>query len=66
MPIREKIQKEIGSIPDNLLEDLYEYMKFLKYKEHHKQEHLDTAAASEQVLSKDWNSPEEDQAWADL
>ncbi|REE01245.1 DUF2281 domain-containing protein [Marinoscillum furvescens] len=65
MLIREKIQKEINEIPDRLLADLYQYMKFLKFKQK-QQERIATTYASEQVLSKDWNTPEEDEAWANL
>ncbi len=63
---REKLQKELHRIPDDLLGELYEYMKYLQFKAHQKSFPIETAYASETVLGKDWNSPEEDQAWQDL
>lgn len=69
--IREKLKQELQNIPDELLGELHQYMKYLQYKK--KQEappndnsSMETAYASEAVLGKDWNSPEEDQAWQDL
>lgn len=68
---REKLKQELQHIPDDLLGELHEYMKYLQYKKHHASSPADTASmetayASETVLGKDWNSPEEDQAWQDL
>lgn len=68
---REKLQQELQRIPDDLLGELHEYMKYLQYKKHQKSSSVETASmetayASEEVLGKDWNSSEEDQAWQDL
>jgi len=64
---REFLQKELNRIPDNLLEDIHEYLKFLKFKTGtDKEQVIETTYASERVLGKDWNRKEEDQAWQDL
>ena len=63
---RKKLQTELERIPDNLLGELHEYMKYLQFKTQHQSASMQTAYASEAVLEKDWNRPEEDQAWQDL
>lgn len=63
---KETIKEEVNHIPDRFLAELYEYMVYLKRKGHNVPENMDTAYASEYALAKDWNNPEEDQAWADL
>jgi len=68
---REKLKQELQLIPDDLLGELHEYMKYLQYKKSLASSPVDTvsmetAYASEAVLGRDWNSPEEDQAWQDL
>ena len=64
--IREKLQSELERIPDNLLGELHEYMRYLQFRTHQQSEAMQTAYASEAVLANDWNRPEEDQAWQDL
>lgn len=67
MTTREALKKEINEIPDNLLKDLYDYIKYLKYKKKYEEkDKIETMYASEQVLKKDWDNPEEDKAWKDL
>lgn len=63
---REKLQTELARIPDNLLGELHEYMRYLQFKTHQQSASMQTAYASESVLGKDWNRPEEDKAWQDL
>lgn len=68
---REKLKQELQHIPDDLLGELHQFMKYLQYKKNQTsfpryQTAMDTAYASETVLGKDWNTPEEDQAWQDL
>jgi hypothetical protein len=62
MSTREALSEEIKKIPEGLLKELYDYLQFLKLKA----DKLDTHLASEDVLSRDWNSPEEDEAWKNL
>ncbi|WP_339923753.1 hypothetical protein [uncultured Cyclobacterium sp.] len=68
---REKLQEEMKLIPDDLLGELHAYMKYLQNKKNQPISpvgpvSMETAYASEAVLGKDWNSPEEDKAWRDL
>jgi len=63
---REIVKNELNNIPDNLLGDIYEYLKYLKYKINKKTDSGEIAHASEKSLSKDWNRKEEDQAWGNL
>lgn len=68
---REELKQELQHIPDELLGELHEYMKYLQYKKNQVSSlrdttSMETAYASEPVLGKDWNTPEEDQAWQDL
>lgn len=61
---REKVEQELLSLPEEMLDEVYEYMQFLQYK-HKKDSSMQTAYASEKVLGKDWNTPEEE-AWQNL
>lgn len=63
---REKLQSELDRIPDNLLGELYEYIRYLQFRTHQQTDPMQTAYASEAALSNDWNRPEEDQAWQNL
>jgi len=56
--------KEIEQIPEPFLEEVLDFVHFLKAKI--TKERLDTAIASESSLKKDWLNPEEDGAWQSL
>jgi len=56
--------KEIEQIPEPFLEEVLDFVHFLKAKI--TKERLDTAIASESSLKKDWLNPEEDEAWQSL
>lgn len=62
--IRDVLLAELQGIPDPLLEEVVDFVRFLKSKR--AQEHFETALLSENVLQKDWLLPEEDEAWRDL
>jgi hypothetical protein len=64
MSNKEKIIKEIEQIPDILLDEALDFIRYLKSKS--LQEHLETAIASESSLQKDWLKPEEEAAWQNL
>lgn len=67
MSTREALSEEIKNIPEALLNELYDYLLFLKYKKSEKQEeNLPMQSASEKVLSREWDTPEEDEAWKNL
>ena len=64
MGLKETILKEIEQIPDALLDEVVDFIRFLKTKM--VQEKLETAIASESSLRKDWLRAGEDEAWQAL
>lgn len=61
---KELVLKEIEELPDVLLEEVLDYVQFLKMKL--SREKLETAILSESSLEKDWLRTEEEEAWQDL
>jgi len=61
---KELIFREIEQVPDSIVEEILDFIRFLKTKS--QKEKLGTAIASESSLKKDWQRPEEDKAWQDL
>lgn len=59
------MKDEINKVPDNFLQELYDFILFLKYRKRQEDDSVKTHIASEDAL-KDWNSTEEDQAWKHL
>ncbi|HBR18099.1 MAG TPA: DUF2281 domain-containing protein [Deltaproteobacteria bacterium] len=64
MSKKELLIHEIEQVPDFLLDEVLDFVHFLKTKAI--TEKLDTAIASESSLKKDWLKPEEDKAWQNL
>ena len=64
MSKKEKIIKEIEHIPEPILDEVMDFIDFLKGKT--VRERTNTAIASESLLKKDWMRPEEDEAWKSL
>ena len=64
MSKKELLIKEIEQVPEPFLDEVLDFVHFLKAKII--QERLDTAIASESSLKKDWLRPEEDEAWQSL
>jgi len=64
MSKKDLLLNEIEQTPEPLLDEVLDYLRFLKTKL--AQERLDTAIASESALKKDWLRPEEDEAWQSL
>jgi hypothetical protein len=64
MTKKEAVIKEIEQIPEPFLEEVLDFVHFLKAKII--KERLDTAIGSESSLKKDWLKPEEDEAWQSL
>jgi hypothetical protein len=58
------IEKEIASLPEPQQREVYDFARFLRIKT--QDEHFDGLLVSEAVLARDWNTPEEDEAWASL
>jgi hypothetical protein len=64
METKELIYREIEVFPETYLEEILDFIHFLKGKA--SKEKMGTAILSESVLAKDWVSPEEDEAWKNL
>jgi len=64
MSKKELLLKEIEKVPEPFLDEVLDFIQFLKAKI--MKEKLDTAIASESSLKKDWLLPEEDEAWQSL
>jgi hypothetical protein len=61
---KELILKEIEDMPEAFLEDVLDFILFLKVRL--SSEKLGTLILSESSLKKDWLRPEEEEAWQDL
>lgn len=64
MSKKELLASEIEQVPESFLDEILDFVRFLKTKI--VRERLDTAIASESSLNKDWLKPEEDEAWRNL
>ncbi len=61
---KELLMSEIEQVPEPLVDEVLDFVRFLKAKlirERH-----EIAVASESSLGKDWLRPEEDEAWLSL
>jgi len=61
---KELILNEIEKVTEPLLEEILDFVRFLKTKA--AVERMEAAVASESSLKKDWLKPEEGEAWLDL
>jgi hypothetical protein len=64
MSTRELIEKEVTSLPESLQREVYDFARFLHKK--NDEESFNGLLLSETALAKNWNTPEEDAAWASL
>ncbi|MCA9840248.1 MAG: hypothetical protein KC422_25280 [Trueperaceae bacterium] len=55
--------KELEHIPDPLLDEVIDFVQFVKQKH---AEAIENALLSEKSLAEHWLSTEEDEAWQDL
>ena len=58
--------REIETLPPHIVEEIYDYLSFLKIKKMQREKMADITLASEKSLAKDWLLPEEDYVWANL
>ena len=56
--------KEIEQVPEPYLDEVLDFIRFLKTKNIKEKMHI--TIASETSLAKDWLKPEEDEAWQNL
>jgi hypothetical protein len=64
MKAKEIILNEIKNFPESFIQELLDFIHFLKTKA--LKEEMKTTIASESSLKKDWLKEEEDEAWQDL
>ncbi len=64
MSTRELIERELDVLPESLQREVYDFARFLRLKSDG--ESFDGLMASEAILARDWDTPEEDSAWANL
>jgi len=64
MSTRELIDKELDVLPESLQSEVYDFVRFLNMKS--SGEAFNGYLASEAVLARDWDTPEEDAAWQNL
>ena len=55
---------EIETLPSEYFQEIMDFVSQLKLK--HLKDIPETMILSESSLAKDWNTPEEDEAWANL
>jgi hypothetical protein len=64
MSTRELIDKEVAVLPEPLQREVYDFVRFLRLKS--EDETFNGLLLSESSLARDWDSSEEDAAWANL
>jgi hypothetical protein len=60
-----RIEDQLRKLSPDKLSTVFDFVSYLVEREG-LSESLQTMLASEQVLRRDWDTPEEDAAWADL
>jgi hypothetical protein len=63
MTTKELIKKEVDKLPEALQREVYDFARFLREKS---DAEFDGLLLSNSTLNKDWDTPEEDAAWASL
>ena len=69
MTLAEKVFHELKVLPEPYQAEVLDFVEFLRGKAKRRSEPsegLQTMLATEAVLRRDWDSPEEDEAWSDL
>ena len=68
----DQIEERLQQLPAEKLAVVYDFVSYLLEREEVRLVHgsddsaIQTMIASEEVLARDWNTPEEDEAWAHL
>ena len=58
------IEQELSAMPEPLQREVYDFARFLRLK--NEDESFNGLLLSESALAKEWDTPEEDAAWASL
>ena len=64
MSTRELIDRELTDVPEPLQKEVYDFVRFLKSQA--QDESFNGLVLSERVLATEWETPQEDAAWANL
>jgi hypothetical protein len=64
MSKKEILLKEIEQVPEPFLDEVLDFIRFLKTR--NAKNRMNITIASESSLAKDWLKPEEDEAWQNL
>jgi hypothetical protein len=64
MSTRELIEEEVAALPEPLQREVYAFVRSLRQKSD--ENSFNGLLLSESALSQDWNTAEEDAAWANL
>ena len=64
MSTQQLIEQEVTRLPENLQREVYDFARFLRFQR--EDESFNGLLLSETALAKEWNTPEEDAAWASL
>ena len=64
MSTQQLIEKEVSAMPEPLQREVYDFARLLRLKR--EDESFNGLLLSETALATDWNTPEEDAAWASL
>jgi hypothetical protein len=64
MTSQNALLRELDTLPPRYMDEVFDFVAYLKQK--HLASIPEPALLSEAALSKNWDSPEEDEAWASL
>jgi hypothetical protein len=64
MTKKDILYKEIEGFPENMLDEVLDFVEYLKLKV--SKDKLEATLLGELALKKDWLLPEEDEAWKNL
>ena len=62
--VREELISELRAAPERVVEETLDFVRFVTARA--RADKFATAIASETVLKRDWDTPEEDAAWIGL
>ena len=66
MTNKQVLIREIETLPPHIIDEVYDYVNFLKEWKMKTKKVSDITLASEKSLAKDWLRQEEDSAWGNL
>ena len=64
MSTKQLIEKEVAALPEELQREVYDFVRFLRARR--QDDSFSGLLLSETAFAKEWNTPEEDAAWANL